>query len=46
MRSSVALPPQSPVISSVNFWPKPVDPRGLIMTLTYPGAENVCAFQR
>ena len=46
MRSSDALPPQSPVISSVNFWPKPVEPRGLIITTTYPGAANICAFQR
>jgi hypothetical protein len=44
--SSNARPPQSPLISSMNFWPYPVDPRGFGITTTYPAAANTCAFQR
>src|ERR1700686_4293381 len=44
--SVYALPPQSLVISSVNFCPYPVDPRRLIISVTYPAAEKTCAFHR
>ena len=30
----------------MNFWPYPVEPRGLGITTTYPAAANTCAFQR
>src|SRR3982750_3708126 len=46
IRSVIGLSPQSPLISSMNFCPYPVEPRGLIMTTTYPFAANSCAFQR
>src|ERR1022692_3970997 len=32
--------------TAMNFWPYPVDPRGLGITTTYPAAANTCAFQR
>src|SRR5713101_5724004 len=44
--STYGLPPQSFVISSVNFCPYPVDPRRLIINVTYPPPENTCAFHR
>ena len=41
IRSSYTLPVQSRLIWSVNFWPNPVEPRGLIATTAYPGAANI-----
>src|ERR1700761_5940889 len=46
IRSSNGRPPQSPDTSSRNFCPYPVDPRGLIITTTYPFAANSSGFQR
>src|SRR3954466_6934296 len=45
-RSAIALPPQSPEISSTNFWPKPVEPRGLGAATTQPCAAHSEGFQR
>ena len=42
----MTLPPQSPLISSTNFWPKPVDPRGFGATTTQPCAAQSDGFQR
>jgi len=42
----VGLTAQSPLISSMNFWPYPVEPRGLGMTTTNPAAAKTWAFQR
>ena len=36
----MTLPPQSPEISSTNFWPKPVEPRGFGATTTQPCAAH------
>src|SRR6187397_1996720 len=46
VRSVMTLPPQSCEISSTNFWPKPVDPRGLGATTTQPCAAQSVGFQR
>src|SRR5262245_55588759 len=45
-RSTMTFPPQSPEISSTNFWPKPVDPRGFGATMTHPCAAHSDGFQR
>src|ERR1017187_3424443 len=45
-RSTMTLPPQSPEISSTNFWPKPVDPRGFGATTTQPCAAHRLSHQR
>src|SRR5688572_10535011 len=42
----MTLPPQSCVISSTNFCPKPVDPRGFGATTTQPWAAQSAGFQR
>ena len=42
----MTLPPQSPEISSTNFWPKPVEPRGFGATTTQPCAAQSVGFQR
>ena len=39
-RSVITLPPQSCVISSTNFWPKPNEPRGFGATTTQPCAAQ------
>src|ERR1017187_4191047 len=44
--STMTLPPQSPEISSTNFWPKPVDPRGFGATTTQPCAAHRLGHQR
>src|ERR1051326_5536848 len=46
MRSSTTFPPQSRLISSTNFWPKPVLPRGFGSARTYPFAAQSSGFQR
>src|SRR3954451_1415487 len=45
-RSSITLPAQSCVISSTNFWPNPVEPRGLGAATTQPCAAHSDGFQR
>src|ERR671911_398306 len=45
-RSVMTLPPQSPEISSRNFWPKPVEPRGFGAATTQPCAAQSDGFQR
>src|SRR5918999_3557857 len=45
-RSTITLPPQSPEISSTNFWPKPVDPRGFGAMITHPCAAQRAGLQR
>src|ERR1035438_6455850 len=42
----MTLPPQSPEISSTNFWPKPVDPRGFGATTTQPCAAHRLSHHR
>ena len=42
----MTLPAQSIVISSVNFWPKPVDPRGFGAATTQPCAAHSDGFHR
>src|SRR5687768_837820 len=44
--SPMTLPPQSFEISSTNFWPKPVDPRGFGAATTQPWAAHSEGFQR
>src|ERR1051325_6547303 len=39
-------PPQSRLISSTNFWPKPVLPRGFGSASTYPFEAQSSGFQR
>src|SRR5215213_6502575 len=46
LMSVIALPAQSAVISSTNFWPKPVEPRGLGAATTQPCAAHNDGFQR
>src|SRR5262245_17344120 len=45
-RSSITLPAQSCVISSTNFCPKPVEPRGFGAATTHPCAAQSDGFQR
>src|ERR1035437_6536123 len=45
-RSTMTLPAQSPEISSTNFWPKPVEPRGFGRATTHPCAAQKDGFQR
>src|SRR5213595_2485139 len=42
----MTLPPQSCEMSSTNFWPKPVDPRGFGAATTQPCAAHSDGFQR
>src|SRR5688572_3627785 len=44
--SAITLPPQSLEISSTNFWPNPVDPRGLGAATTHPCAAHSEGFHR
>src|SRR5512140_764264 len=46
VRSVMTFPPQSPEISSTNFWPEPVEPRGFGRTTTQPCAAQSAGFQR
>src|SRR3954468_24757585 len=45
-RSSITLPAQSCVISSTNFWPNPVEPRGFGAATTQPCAAHSDGFHR
>src|SRR5881394_1350281 len=45
-RTVMTLPHQSCEMSSTNFWPKPVDPRGFGATITQPCAAQSAGFQR
>ena len=42
----MTLPPQSCEISSTNFWPKPVEPRGFGAATTQPCAAQSAGFHR
>src|SRR6185503_2650793 len=44
--SVITLPHQSCEISSTNFWPKPVEPRGFGATTIQPCAAQSDGFQR
>ncbi len=44
--SVMTLPPQSLEISSTNFWPNPVEPRGFGAATTQPCAAQSDGFQR
>src|SRR5580700_5895478 len=46
MMSSYTVPPQSRLTSASNFSPYPGEPRGLIITTTYPGEAIICWFHR
>ena len=45
-RSPITFPPQSPLISSTNFCPNPVEPRGFGAATTQPCAAQSDGFQR
>src|SRR4051794_31898258 len=45
-RSIIALPAQSCEMSSTNFWPKPVEPRGFGAATTHPCAAHSDGFHR